>query len=218
VSLKFESPVNAEAPLRLRKPSWKDPRLLIGLLLVCVSIAGVITLVETADRTVDVYAARADLPVGKALTEGDFRIVPVRLGEVEGTYRTVGDGLPDSAVAQRFISAGELLPAASVGAADALKRKPVGLTIEEPLPAGTATGDRVDVWVSPRGEGNRFEAAKLLLESAEIYDYKEEDSALGATQTARVFVLVGEESLPALLDALSNEAKIAVLVNAGGAQ
>lgn len=215
MSLRIDSPASANAPLRLRKPSWKDPRLLVGMLLVCVSIVGVIALVESADKTVGVYAARVDLPVGAELSEENFRVVPVRLGEVEGSYRTVSDGLPDNAVARRLISAGELLPASGVGAADALERKPVGLTIEDPLPTGTATGDRVDVWVSPRGEGNEFGAPKLLLEGAEIYDYTEEDSALGATQSARVFVLVDDQTLPALLDALSNEARIAVVVNAG---
>lgn len=215
MSLKIDNPVSTGAPVRLRKPSWKDPRLLVGILLVCVSIVGVIGLVESASKTVGIYAARGDLPVGSELTEEDFRIVPVQLGEVEGSYRAVSEGLPENVVALRLISAGELLPSSGVGAPDALDRKPVGLTIEDPLPAGTATGDRVDVWVSPRGEGNGFGAPELLLEGAEIYDYAEEDSALGATSSARVFVLVGDETLPALLDALSNEARIAVVVNAG---
>lgn len=215
MSLRTDSPVNNNAPLRLRKPSWKDPRLLVGILLVCVSIVGVIALVGSADKTVGVYAAREDLPVGAKLSEEDFHVVPVRLGEVEGSYRLVSEGLPENAVAQRLIPAGELLPLAGVGRADALDRKPVGLTIEDPLPVGTATGDRVDVWVSPRGEGNGFGSPELLLEGAEIYDYAEEDSALGATRSARVFVLVDDETLPALLNALSNEARIAVVVNAG---
>lgn len=202
-------------PLRLRKPSWKDPRLLIGLLLVCVSVAGVIALVESVDSATEVYAAREDLPVGAELTEEDFQIVPVRLGDIEGSYRVATEGIPENAVAQQLIRAGELLPGSSVGSADGLDRKPVGLTIEDPLPTGTATGDRVDVWVSPRGEGNEYGAPELLLEGAEIFDYTEEDSALGASQSVRVFVLVDDETLPALLDALSNEARIAVVVNAG---
>lgn len=218
MSLTFDRPVNTDAPPRLRKPSWKDPRLLVGLLLVCVSIAGVIVLVESADKTVGVYAAKVDLLVGEELTEEKLRVVPVRLGEVQGSYLAVSEGLPDNAVAQQLISEGELLPASGVGSAAGLDRKPVGLTIAEALPAGTAKGDRVDVWISPRGEGNEFSEPQLLLEGAEIYDYAEQDSALGATQTARVFVLVGEENLPDLLDALSNEAKIAVLVNAGNTQ
>ena len=42
---------------RLSKPSWKDPRLLVGLLLVLASVAGVVALVDAADRTVEAYAA-----------------------------------------------------------------------------------------------------------------------------------------------------------------
>lgn len=215
MSLRIDSPAGAPAPVRLRKPSWKDPRLLVGVLLVCASTAGVIALVEGADKTTGVYAARADLPVGSELTDQDLRIVDVRLGDVEGSYRTAGEGIPDNAVATRFVSAGELLPSDGVGVADSLDRKPVGLTVEDPLPAGTATGDRVDVWVSPRREGNGFGTPELLLEAAEIYEYTREDSALGAAQSARIFVLVDDETLPALLDALSNESRIAVVVNAG---
>lgn len=215
MSLKTESRGNAGAPLRLRKPSWKDPRLLVGVLLVCSSIVGVIALVESVDSTTDVYAAREDLPVGTEITEKDLRTVPVRLGELEGSYWTVAAGIPENAVAQRMIGQGELLPASSLGPADALDRKPVGLTIDAPLPAGTATGDRVDVWISPRLEGNEYGDPELLLEGAEIFDYAEEASALGATQSSRVFVLVGDKAMPALLDALSNEAQIAVVVNAG---
>ncbi|NJC22928.1 hypothetical protein BJ994_002004 [Arthrobacter pigmenti] len=215
MSLRTESPSAVNTPVRLRKPSWKDPRLLIGLLLVCVSIAGVIALVESVDSTTDVYAARDDLAVGAELTVEDFDVVPVRLGDVQGSYRLVSEGIPDNAVAQRLIRAGELLPASGIAAADEHDRKPVGLTIEDPLPAGTTTGDRVDVWVSPRGEGDDYGEPKLLLEGAEIFDYTEDDSALAASQSVRIFVLVDDKTLPALLDALSNESRIAVVVNAG---
>lgn len=215
MSLNTERPAGADASLRLRKPSWKDPRLLVGMLLVCVSIVGVIALMASVDKTVGVYAAKEDLPVGADLSEDDFRIVPVQLGEIEGSYQLASEGLGDDLVARRLIPAGELLPSSSIGPADALDRKPVGLTIEDPLPAGTARGDRVDVWVSPRGEANAFGAPELLLEGAEIYDYTEEDSALGGTRSARIFILVGDDALPALLEALSNEARIAVVVNAG---
>lgn len=215
MSLKVESPDTDGRALRLRKPSWKDPRLLVGVLLVCGSIVGVIALVESVDSTTDVYAAREELPVGTRVTAEDFHVVPVRLGEIEGSYRTVADGIPGDAVTQRFINKGELLPESGIGSADTLNRKPVGLTIGDPLPAGTAVGDRVDVWVSLPGEGTDFAAPELLLEDAEIFDYREEDSALGATRSARVFVLVDDETMPALLNALSNEARIAVVVSAG---
>jgi len=35
---------------RLRRPRWRDPRLLVGLVLVLASIAGVVALVASAQR------------------------------------------------------------------------------------------------------------------------------------------------------------------------
>jgi len=69
---------------RLRKPSWKDPRLLLGLLLVLLSTVGTISLVAGLDRGVEVYVARKGIPVGERLTADDFDRVTVRLGNVEG--------------------------------------------------------------------------------------------------------------------------------------
>ena len=58
---------NANAA-RLKKPSWKDPRLLIGILLVLASVVGVISLVGAADQTAEAYAAREPIAVGETLT------------------------------------------------------------------------------------------------------------------------------------------------------
>ena len=41
---------NAEAP-RLRRPSWKDPRLVAGVLLVVLSVVGVVMLVRSLDQS-----------------------------------------------------------------------------------------------------------------------------------------------------------------------
>lgn len=84
--------VTAVAAARLKKPSWKDPRLLIGILLVLVSIAGVIALVGSADRTTQVYTAREDIAVGQVVAAADLSIVNVRLDDVESGYVTVEGG------------------------------------------------------------------------------------------------------------------------------
>ena len=55
---------------RLKKPSWKDPRLLVGILLVLASVVGVISLVGAADQTTEAYAAREPIAVGETLTTG----------------------------------------------------------------------------------------------------------------------------------------------------
>ncbi|THJ65970.1 hypothetical protein E8P82_10020 [Arthrobacter echini] len=204
----------AQAP-RLRKPSWKDPRLLIGILLVLASTAGVIALLESQNTTAEVYSARRDIAVGSALTPEDLVAVPVRLGDSGGSYLPVSEGIPDGAVLTRLVAEGELLPAAALGRRDELNRKPVGLTVEDPLPSGTGPGDRVDVWVSARTDTNSFEEPRLLLEAAEVAELTEGESALGASSSTLVQVLVEDAAMPDLLDALSNDARIAVVLNLG---
>ena len=56
---------------RLRRPTWKDSRLLVGLLLVLLSTALGGFVVSRAEDTVPVYAAKADLVPGQALGDGD---------------------------------------------------------------------------------------------------------------------------------------------------
>ncbi len=206
--------VPSEAP-RLRKPSWKDPRLLIGLLLVLSSTAGVIALLDSQNTTTQVYSAREDIAVGSKLTEEDLVAVPVRLGDVSDAYLPVAAGIPDAAVATRLVPRGELVPAAAVGRTDGLDRKPVGLTVEDPLPSGTAAGDRVDVWVSLRTDTNSYDEPRLLLEAAEVAELTVGESALGGSSSTLVQVLVDDGAMPALLGALSNDARIAVVLNPG---
>lgn len=203
-----------EAP-RLKKPSWKDPRLLIGLLLVVASTAGIVALLESQDDTTQVYAARVDLPVGAPLVAEDLVPMPVRLGEASGSYLRVADGIAERAVVTRLVAGGELLPLTAVGTSDELDRKPIGLTVEDPLPTGTAAGDRVDVWVSLRTDTNSYDEPQRLLEAAEVAELTVGESALGSSSSTLVQVLVEDETLPALLDALSNDARIAVVLNPG---
>lgn len=204
----------ADAP-RLKKPSWKDPRLLVGLLLVLTSTAGVIALLESQNTTTEVYSAREDIAVGSALSPEDLVSVPVRLGDSAGAYLPVSEGMPDEAVATRLIAQGELIPAAAVGSGDALDRKPVGLTVDDPLPTGTKAGDRVDVWVSLRADTNTYREPRLLLEAAEVAELTVGESALGGSASTLVQVLVDDDAMPELLGALSNDARIAVVLNPG---
>ncbi|KNC19603.1 hypothetical protein AC792_05455 [Arthrobacter sp. RIT-PI-e] len=201
-----------DAP-RLKRPSWKDPRLLIGLLLVLASTAGVIALLDSQDTSTEVYSAREDIPVGSTLSEEDFVAVPVQLGDAADTYLPVAGGFPPNAVATRLVPRGELAPSSALGTADQLDRKPVGLSVESPPPRGTSAGDRVDVWVSPRTDRNTFEEPRLLLEAAEVSELTVGESALGSRSATLVQILVGDAAMPELLDALSNEARIAVVLN-----
>ena len=202
---------------RLKKPSWKDPRLLVGVLLVLASVAGVIALVGAADRTVQVYVAREGIAVGQKLGKEDLSIVKVRLDDVESSYVTVEAGLPEGKVAVQRIAKNQLLPKESIGEADDLDRKPVAVVVEDSLPAQAVPGSRVDVWVSLPDAQNGFAEPRLLLPGAEIAQVTEGSSALGASKETVVLVLVTDEQMPKLLGAQANKAKVAVVWNPSGA-
>lgn len=209
-------PDSSATVARLKRPSWKDPRLLVGVLLVLVSVAGVVVLVGNADRTTEVFAARDGIAVGEKLTRDNVVRAKVRLGETEEQYITAESGLPEGVVAVQRIGKDQLVPRASLGSVDQLDRKPVALTIEETLPAQAVAGARVDVWVAQPDARNGFSEPKLLLPGAEIAEVTAGSTALGSSKTTVLMVLVEDGQMPALLGAQANEAKISVVWNPGG--
>lgn len=205
------------AGARLKRPSWKDPRLLVGVLLILASVVGVISLLGSADKTTEVFVAREAIAVGEKLTPDNVSRVKMRLGEVESHYITAESGMPDGVVAVQRIGKDQLLPRESLGAVDLLDRKPVAVTVQEALPEQAVAGTRVDVWVSMPDARNGFAQPKLLLPGAEIAEVSPGSTALGSSKSTVLMVLVGDEHMPSLLGAQANEAKISVVWNPGGA-
>ena len=190
--------------------------MLVGMLLVLASVAGVISLVGSADRTTEVYAARDSIAVGEKLTPDNVVRAKVRLGETEEQYVTVESGLPEGLVAVQRIGKNQLVPRESLGEVDALDRKPVAVTIGESLPPQAVAGTRVDVWVAMPDARNGFSEPKLLLPGAEIAQVTSESTTLGSSRNTVLMVLVADSQMPALLGAQANQAKISVVWNPRG--
>jgi hypothetical protein len=201
---------------RLRKPSWKDPRLVVGILLVLASTAGVVSLLGAADQTTEAYAAREAIAVGERLTADKLHRVKVRLGDLEQRYLTPESGLAEGAVAVQRIGQDQLVPRDSLGALDVLDRKPVAVTVDEALPAQAVAGSRVDVWVALPDARNGYSQPALLLPGAEIAQLTPGSTALGSARSTVVMVLVTDSQMPQLLGAQANKAKISVVWNPGG--
>lgn len=202
---------------RLKKPSWKDPKLLVGILLVLASVVGVISLVGAADQTAEAYTAREPIAVGEKLTADKLNRVKVRLGDVEQHYLTPATGVAEGLVAAQRIGKDQLVPRGSLGQPDSQGRKPVAVTVEEALPAQAVAGSRVDVWVALPDDRNGFSQPLLLLPGAEIAQVTPGSTALGSARSTVVMVLVEDGQMPDLLGAQANKAKISVVWNPGGA-
>lgn len=208
---------DAQPAPRLRRPRWRDPRLLIGLLLVLASVAGVVALLQSADRTQAYWAAKQDLAPGAPLSEGHFVPVQANLAGAEGHYLSADEPAPVDRMLVATVRAGELVPADGVVDADPQRRRPVGLTLAEPLPAGVGVGDRVDVWVAlPVQEGRGFRKPERLASGVELSELVTDAGAFGAGESIRIQAMVGPEELPELLEAKVREARITVVPTLGG--
>ncbi len=204
--------VQGPAP-RLAKPSWKDPRLLIGILMVLASVAGVVALVGNAGKTTPMYAAKDAIVVGQRITAASFKVVQVQLGEVDGEYLDSGAVLDENFVAVRMVPKGELVPRSSIGHTDALDRKPVSVQVDEPLPKEVVPGSHVDVWVALPDERNGFKDPVLMLPGAEVAALNVASSSLGSGRNTQLMVLATDRQMPEFLGAVANKAKVSVVWN-----
>ncbi|RLY94609.1 hypothetical protein CWC38_10475 [Kocuria tytonicola] len=202
---------------RFRRPSWRDPRLLVGLLLVLLSVTGVVLLVASINRSDPYYVAARDLAVGQRVTAEDLTTVDAHLQDAATQYLGAGEPLHENAVVTQRVVRGQLVPAASVGTADALDRTPVGIALDTPLPAQAGPGAHVDVWVAtPRPTGRGYAEPKKLVTGAEIAAVDTQDTALGGSGGVTVHVLVRQAQVGPLVDALGNDAKVTLVLNTSG--
>ena len=187
-----------------------DPRLLVGVLLVAASVAGVSWIVGAADRTVAVYAARSALYPGDRISADDLAVARVRLGSGVERYLTVADLPVDGAVVSRAVGEGELLPAAAVGAVESATLAAVVVRLSGPLSDAARPGTAVDLWAAPRLDSSRFGPPAVLVPGATIVRVVE-DEGLVADDGVALEVLVPRTSVARVLEALSNEDAVAAV-------
>jgi hypothetical protein len=187
-----------------------DARLLVGVLLVAASVAGVTWIVGAADRTVAVYSAKTALYPGDRVSAADLAIAQVRLGSGEERYLTVADLPADGAVVSRAVGEGELLPAAAVGAAEGSTSAAVVVQLSGPLSAAARPGTAVDLWAAERLDSSRFGPPAVLVAGATIVRLLEDDG-LVADDGVALEVLVPRGSVARLLEAVSNEDAVAAV-------
>lgn len=207
-----QSPAAARAPRR----TWKDPRLLVGITIVAVSVLLGARLLATADDTVTVWSVRSDVPAGTPITAEDLQGAQLRFGspELAGRYLPADSPLPEGAVLTRDLAAGELLPRAAIGDGGTvdLVEVPIALPADA-VPATLRAGELVDVWVTPKAEVGGTPRALLVLEQVRVTAVPRSTSALGPSSTQQVVVglPVDEQSrLPGALAQLSEGSAVIV--------
>lgn len=189
---------------RLPTARWLDARLLLGLLLVCVSVLVGARVLGAAQQGNTVWVAARDLPVGATLSAGDLRPATVRLAEPALYLASTAAATGYQVV--RELRAGELVPRAALADPGALPVRRVVISVEAGSAASLQRGSRVDVYAGePTVAGQPSVAPpRLVLSSVAVDSVESASSGFGASGARRsVALLVSPEQVPALLAAAS---------------
>jgi hypothetical protein len=202
---------------RLRRPGWRDTRLLIGLVLVLASVAVGSYVVSRADDRVPVFAAGKPLVPGQPLREGDLVRVEVQLGSQDARYVSATPGLPGDRFVLREVPAGELVPLSAVGGRDQVDVQPLTLSVDAGSASTLQRGARVDVYVNPvdrrASAGSRsYQGPELALRGVSVVGVAKSSSGLGSSGGDRAIqVMAPTDRIKGIIGDVDAGARITVV-------
>jgi len=203
----------------VRPPGLRDPRLVIGVVVMAVSVLAGAMLLGDHDRDHTALALRHDLRPGQSVRTSDLRVVRAELADAGSAARYFLDGArpgPGTST-DRDLSAGELLPRSAVGARRRAPVLEVPLSVGvDDLPATVRVGSTVDVWVVPEAARSAADPrAELVLAQVPVLHIGGGGDALAPDGTRQVIVGVegnGQDQQRSLAAALGREASGRVLI------
>lgn len=206
---------------RLRRPGWRDPRLLAGVAMVAASVAFGSWVVRAAQHSVAVYVVRSTTVPGQRVDVGTLTEADVRLSGVDvARYVRADQDIPADAVALRVVQAGELLPRSAIGSAGDLAVRPVSVPVKGVPSDAVRTGSQVDLWFTAAAQRTATSsvppvAPVQLAAALTVADVSKPAGAFAAGGTTTVHVLVPVVDLPKVLAALAGDGVVDVVAVPG---
>ncbi|HMH58249.1 MAG TPA: hypothetical protein VK537_03620 [Galbitalea sp.] len=207
-----------------RRSFWIDPRFVVGVVLVVVSVLGVDALVNAANASTNVLAARSALTPGERVHASDLVPTSVRVGHTAGLYLRASDVPSAGVVVTRAVAAGELVPHSAIGSEAGKSLTSIVVSVDSSLPASISPGSRVDLWASQSADvadnggsslsadgGAGARAAPTVLVSSAIVVRLVDQKNLVASNGSSVELLVPKSATASVLDAIANDAVLNVL-------
>ena len=197
---------------RHRASVWRDPRLLVGVVLV--AVAGLLGgwLLDDED-TVAVWATTRALAAGEPVPAGGLVRREVRFADQVDAdrYLSAAAELPAGTVVSRDVGAGELLPREAVAPQDDRPVVEVPLRVAaEAVPLSVGPGSVVDVWVTPSLDRaaavGADDPALPVLRDVRVLAVSRGGGALGASAARQVVVGLDATQEGELADALAEMA------------
>lgn len=206
---------------RLRRPSWRDRRLVVGVLLVLLATILGARLVASMDDRVPVYVASRNLVVGDRLDQAALRSVKVRLDEGVAPYLSAATPLPTGQFVLRDLRAGELVPSAAVGLGTALQVQLVTVSVDAVSATGLQAGSFADVFLSAVPAGSEHGAkpvARRALEAVGVAAVLDTATGFGSAAKTSVQLYVPRAEVQRLIEAIDGGAKVTLVPVPGRAE
>jgi hypothetical protein len=192
------------AGVRLRGRQWRDPRLVVGVVLVVASVLGVAWVVSASDDSVGVWVVTDDISSGNPITVDDVEAGRAQVPD-SAVYLSADDPLPASLTASRDFASGELLT--QVGTVVDGERSDIRLVtlpvLKNQMPSTLDVGSRVDVYVVERGATGEPDAApRLVIGDVLVAAVDDESGAFGGSSLEIAVALsVPDERVSDVVDA-----------------
>ena len=207
-------PEDVAAPRR--RPVVIDVRLIIGIVLVVGSIAGVFAVVSAADRRVTVYAAASGMSPGDRIDEADLLLRQVSLEAAHDVYIGPGDLPADGLIAVAVVRAGELVPRSAVGSEAGEQSTSLVLQLNLRVGSAVVPGALVDIWSAAQAGGDvadigAFGPPIVLAADAIVVRIVDKEGIIAGSDGDSVEVLVPRIRIARLLQAIANEDALAIV-------
>lgn len=211
---------------RLRTPSWRDPRLLFGILLVAGSVVLGSWAVTAGQQTVGIYQVTETLPPGAELSSENLTVVQIRSADVQNNYLMAADDLPTGQITMRVLGRGEFVPHAAIATTAELEQRPVAVPVGPELSATVQVGSTVDLWFVPQSarSANATSTTSEQLETPQpselakglvVSEVTGESGGLIAGSGSSVHVLVPQDDLADVLGALAAQGTVSLVPSLG---
>jgi hypothetical protein len=205
----------ASAPFRQRRVAI-DVRLVIGIVLVVGSIAGVLAVVSASDHRVTVFAASSSLSPGDRIDPGDLTLRQVSLDGSGGLYLAPG-GIPDEGlIAVAVVRAGELIPLSAVGSRVGERSTSLVLNVDVRVSSAVVPGAFVDLWSAAAPSGDvaslgTFGPPAVLASDAVVVRVIDDEGIIAGSDGDSVEVLVPRVRVARLLQSIANGDALAIV-------
>jgi len=197
-----------------------NARVLAGITLIAVSVAGVFFVVRLSTRTTPTVVAAHLLVEGQQIREGDVTMKNVQIDEIAQAY-IAEPGLVIGKVVMRSVAAGELVPRASLGEASEVIETSVVVDLGSPLASRVTAGSLVDLWAASDAKtsaglvNENREAPHLVVSRARVAAVVPASGTFGGA-AERVELVLDRSQVPAVLDAQSQGLVLNVVAASGG--